>query len=197
MARIVDDYIKMVLSLIPKNLERMVERDEGNFLAAIKFLFLGCLPMILFSIIGTLISIYTTENDVGIIQFMIILFGPIVTVLVLGELVIIVMFILARTIGGTGSFSDHLYHYSIVLGGILTILSPFVFFTWIIYPLGIVAFIYFIFLTRLLYKKVHGLGGIKATILAFTPVVLIFILMVLFILALILFIAALGGSIPT
>lgn len=183
---VMDMYRKMFLSLMPKNLKAQLAKDKGTVGDGVKYLLLASILATVFGIIGTVLQMLLQVSGGGSA----VMFGAeflvgVAMLLVLTPTTIIIwsfiatgaMYLLARTLGGAGTFESQYYHFAIAWGGLLMVLNI----VSIVPCLGqIVVFllaIFWLYLCYLVYMSVHKLSSGKAIVLVVLPIVVLLVLM--------------------
>ncbi len=197
---LIDLYKKMVLSLIPENLEKQLKTEKGTLGNGIKNVVLASLVVDLFVLLSMVLSMIfqlfmsgvmsiTTRSDwamaamvtiggFGVLTIMTLVLIPIFLVLV--TLIFTALaFILCKILGGKGTFTDQYYQFSIVGSGFLIVAS-------ILNLIPIVGGlfisllgIYYLYPVFLVYRAVHKMSNMRAALAVIIP--LIVMLLVLFI----------------
>lgn len=188
-------YKKMVLSLLPSNLEKQLKTDKGTLGDGIKnvvlaalavdllFLIAMVVQVVLFSSMADMAGDYGTVaafgGGFGIMTVVMLIVIPIIMVVVT-LISTALSFVLCRILGGKGTFENQYYQFSIVgsglaiVGGIFNIIP-------LIGGLVLVLLdIYYLYPVYLVYKGVHKLSSLMAALAVFIPIILAVILFVLF-----------------
>ena len=86
-----------------------------------------------------------------------------------------VFFVLAKLLGGKGSYAEQAYFSSLILGGV-NLLTPFYFIPCVGRLFSIVMYIYAAFLMFRTIRFVHGLNNIRAAAVILLPIVIVIVL---------------------
>jgi len=194
MTDILDMYKKMIYSIVPDNLKTQLDKEKGSLGEGVKYVLLGIAVMVAMSLVGIAIqfllggSLALNSESRGMESFgaaglstgleiiIVIILAPIL-ILIWTFLATGVMWLLAKVLGGKGTFAEQYYHFAIVGGGmsiITSILS-------IIDCLGLIeilASLYFLYPTYLIYKSVHKLSSTRSVILVLLPIILFIVLVI-------------------
>ncbi|VVC04012.1 Yip1 domain protein [Candidatus Bilamarchaeum dharawalense] len=197
--------MKWVRSLIPAELDQIVEKDKGSLIDGLKnivissilpaacvfvvFLIMGLLVLAVMGTVGSLAKNGASALEksglygggyalAGIVMAIaIMILQPIMFILGTG-----VHWLLATVFGGKGSYSDHAFYASHIQAG-LNILAPIIVFGFFIpcigYLIMFLALAYPIYPYYRLIKKVHDLDRVKAAIVVVAPIVIMIIAAVL------------------
>ncbi len=187
-------YKKMVLSLVPENLEKQLKTDKGTLGDGIKNVALASLVVAVFVLLAMLLQFamlgatagmsgeYGAMAGIGggflvtaIIMLILIPVGMVIFTLINTAL----SYIWCKILGGKGTYTDQYYQFSIVGSGLLIATSV----------LNLVPFVgslvagllglYYLYPVYLVYKGVHKLSSGRAIIAVILPLVLAIILVVM------------------
>ncbi|HLC69189.1 MAG TPA: YIP1 family protein [Candidatus Bilamarchaeaceae archaeon] len=205
MVDIIGSYKKMILSLMPDNLKKQLAKEKGSLGQAIIYILLTALVADIVVIISMLLSLGSNlaglgmgggENELAMAGFLGVTGIVVMAVYVIAIPIIMifwafiqtgVMWVLAKILGGKGSFTSQLYHFSIVGGGLTLITSLLSLIPCLGGLIAMVLGFYYLYPVYLVYKGVHQLSSGRAIALVLLPIVL---LILLFVIIMILFAAA-------
>ncbi|MEK6982815.1 MAG: YIP1 family protein [Candidatus Micrarchaeota archaeon] len=186
--QIIETYKKMLFSLVPSNLEKQLSEKPGSMTDALKnyalggvlfsvFYFIyGIISQVFLSIISPLYAANLTSSILNIGLFSVL--APFLFI-VINFVFTGIIYIIAKVLGGQGTFTEQFYHFSIINSGYHVATSPLS-----IIPLlgglwGMAVGLYYQYPTYLIYKSVHKLSKAKAIILVAIPLVVLFILLII------------------
>jgi len=186
---IIGMFRQMLLSLMPENLEKQMKKKgtlkDGAMYIVLSSLFIALLAIIMVVIDPLTGGIYGIAEDdfisgvelVFIVPFLII----IVPILYLAINLILsgLGFAGCRILGGKGKFENHFYQFAIPGSGLLVIEGILNMIPCVGDIISLVLAIYFIYITFLIYRRIHKISDIRAGFLAVLPAVLILLLVVL------------------
>lgn len=202
-------YKKMILSLIPKNLEKQLKTEKGTLGDGIKNVLLASLVvdvvllvamLLQFLLIGSMAGMAGDYGDMaalgggfGITTVIMLVLVPVIMV-VTSLISTALAFVLCKILGGKGTFADQYFQFSI-LGSGATILG----FILNIIPiagsiLASLLGLYYLYPVFMVYRGVHKFSNMKAALAVIIPIVLGAILAVLLMGY---FIASLGSMMPS
>ncbi len=188
-------YKKMILSLVPKNLEKQLKTDKGSLGDGIKNVLLASLVvdvalliamLLQFLFIGSMVgmagdygAMAALGGGFGITTIIMLILVPIIMVVTTLTLTVL-SFILCKILGGKGTFADQYFQFSIVGSGVLILSSILniipVLGSMVVSLLGL----YYLYPVFMVYRGVHKFSNMKAALAVLIPIVLAVILAVLF-----------------
>jgi len=176
---IIDLYRKCVLSIVPENLEKQLKSEKGTVREAATIMVLGSVLIILVNVISSFIS-FALIPDVSslVTNIMLSIIGiPIMTVL-FGLVSNAVMYLLAKALGGKGTFENQFFQFAYPMAGISLINGAVALVPCVGSLVSFALAIYSIFIAYLIYKSVHKISSNKAALLALLPMILMLVLLV-------------------
>ncbi|MFH1221993.1 MAG: YIP1 family protein [Candidatus Micrarchaeota archaeon] len=179
---VVQYYKKMFMSLMPDKLQLQLQRESGTVLDGVKFLLLAAIVVDLISLLSTGIN-YVMAKSFALSPEMAVLvnaqFSPatIVISLILVPIIMVLLaflvngltYLLARVLGGTGSFGIQFYQFAVVAGGFHMLSAAFGIIPCLGAVLTFALWIYFLYLAFLIYKSVHRLDNLRAAMVVIIP----------------------------
>jgi len=181
-------YRKMLLSLVPKNLEAQLKKEKGGISQGIPYILLAALVVDITFLLSLATDPEMYEIVYGggdaafsaVILIVILLLIPIFMVLSL-LFTVGLGYVFCRILGGKGTASNQFYHFAIAESGIMMLSSAVELIPCAGYFISLLLSLYFIYPTFLIYRGVHKLSNIRAAVIALFPYVLLVLLLVLFI----------------
>lgn len=178
---IVGLYKKMILSLVPDNLEKQLKTDKGTLGDGIKNYVLAAVLAAIIMAIVTLVQslMFGAPIDaaiIGIIMFLIIM----VIAIVIGTLITTgLSYIWCKLLGGKGTFSDQYYQFSIVASGLLIVSSVLMIIPIIGSMIAGLLSLYYLYPVFLVYRSVHKFTDGRAALAVLLPFVLLIVLAII------------------
>jgi len=197
MAGPVSDYRRMLNSLRPGYLIKQLETDKrGTFAVGLRFLALGFFALLIASLIQIPLSTYLIGTGMQYSYSMNQLVGLAALLILMVVIIIFIsaMFLFARLLGGVGSFSSHFYHLSILTGGMLTVVAFLNLLPFIGLFLSLGAVFYSVYLSFLVYSRLHKLSRFRAILLSIIPLSAALLLFILAVILLFALLAVLTGA---
>ncbi len=207
---IIATYKKMVMSLIPDNLEKQLSSEKGEIGEGMKYYLLAALVVDITLLISVGLQLALSGAggafegaDTAAIAGSSMIW--ILALLVIIPILLIILpfittglgFILCKILGGTGTFANQFYQFAIVASGLMVINSI----VGLVPCLGgLIAFalsIYYIYPTFLIYRSVHKLSNVRAGFVAIFPWILLVLLVILLFVLFASAMAALLGSLSS
>ena len=176
-------YEKMFKVFLPNELQLQLQRESGTVLDGVKFLLLAAIVVDLLSLVSTGIN-YVMANSFALSPEMAVLFNAqfspaaIILSLILVPIVLVLLafivngltYLLARMLGGTGSFGIQFYQFAVVAGGFHMLSAAFDIIPCLGAVLTFALWIYFMYLAFLIYKSVHRMDNLRAAIMVIAPI---------------------------
>lgn len=185
-------YKKMIMSVVPDNLKEQLAKEKGTVKDGVIYLALASVVAIIMGIIGmvaatSLSMIGGSPNSMAMMGGSLI--AGIVMIVILVPLIMIVgsligtyiMYMIAKALGGTGSFDQQFYHMAVMGGGITVISSLFSIIPCVGDLVQLVAWVFSLYLGYLIYMSVHRVSSGKAILLTLLPTIIGVVLAVLLI----------------
>jgi len=189
-------YKKMILSLVPANLEKQLKTDKGTLGDGIKNYVLAAILMAV--IVGILALVQSLMFGapidaaiIGIITFLIV----IVIAVVVGTLISTgLSYVWCKLLGGKGTFGDQYYQFSIVASGLLIVSAVLMVIPFIGSLIAGLLSVYYLYLVFLVYRSVHKFTDGRAAVAVIVPFILLIILAVILFMFAFLTIMAIAAS---
>ncbi len=194
---VLDMYKKMVMSLMPENIKAQVAKEKGTLSDGLKYVLLTSLVVIIVEVLGILLDTFLGMGQAlgGVGQQSAIALGAIGGLGALGIVVTIIMipivqiisafimngivYILAKLLGGKGTFENQFYHIAILSGG-LSVITGILGLVPCVGPLlSFILVVYYLYPLYLLYMGVHKLSSGRAIALILIPFLVIIVLAVI------------------
>ena len=178
---IVGLYKKMILSLIPDNLEKGLKTDKGTLGDGIKnYALAAILAGVIMAIVALVQSLmFGAPIDAVVISAIMVLIIMVIAV-VIGTLISTALsYVWCKLLGGKGTFADQYYQFSIVASGLL-IVSSILMIVPVVGSLvaGLLA-LYYLYPVFLVYRSVHKFTDGRSAIAVLLPFVLLIILLII------------------
>jgi hypothetical protein len=178
---IVGLYKKMILSLVPDNLEKGLKTDKGTLGDGIKNYALAAILAAIIAGIGILVQslMFGAPIDAVIISIIMMLIVMIIAVII-GTLINTgLSYIWCKLLGGKGTFSDQYYQFSIVGSGLLIVTSVLMLVPFVGGLVAGLLAIYYLYPVFLVYRSVHKFTDGRAALAVLLPFVLLIILAII------------------